>query len=461
MSHKIVTKNLGVVLLAVIAAISAAFLIHRHFVAGQYGAQTEETRKLARTIDIQVIDRLRGAAVAMARAEWVGRTAAGELGVDNPETLLILETTRSIFNAAIVYIMNAKGDVVACTPFAEGQTLTGKSYEFRPYFTHAMQGQSVLYPALGVTTHERGLYTSAPVYRRSDQQQPTGVLVIKSGLDPIDQMLGEYREPLAMLSPEGVVFAANRPDWLFRLSRQTLTETERIRLRESRQFADQSLEGLPGGLNLVEGVTPIDGQRHGVVRVPIGITSSEGLSWELLSLRTYPASSLIGLMLAVIATIAIITIVVLLYLSSRRAGAELTREVSANREYLATILNSIGDAVIAVDTRGVIRHMNPAGERLTGWSLAEATGKPLEEVFRIVDTRTREPAVNPVTLVLATGDVTRLSDQTRARCPRRHRTPDRRQRRAYPRQRREHHRRGAGLLRGYRNGCGAAGAAGK
>jgi len=42
--------------------------------------------------------------------------------------------------------------VVACTPYGEGKTLTGKSYSFRPYFTEAMKGQAALYPALGVTT---------------------------------------------------------------------------------------------------------------------------------------------------------------------------------------------------------------------------------------------------------------------------------------------------------------------
>ena len=161
-------KIFGIALLAFVLAVSAAFVIHRRFVTEECAVQAAQTLKLARSLDVQVIDRLRGAAAAMAQSPWVQRTALGELGVDNPETLLILETTRTNFNAAIVYVMNAGGDVVACTPYQEGKTLTGNNYAFRPYFVEAMQGKTVLYPALGVTTLERGIYTSAPVYRRKN-----------------------------------------------------------------------------------------------------------------------------------------------------------------------------------------------------------------------------------------------------------------------------------------------------
>ena len=380
-------KIFGIALLAFLLAVSAAFLIHRRFVTEEYAAQAAQTLKLAHSLDVQVIDRLRGAAAAMAQSPWVQRTALGELGVDNPETLLILETTRTNFNAAIVYVMNAGGDVVACTPYQEGKTLTGNNYAFRPYFVEAMQGKTVLYPALGVTTLERGIYTSAPVYRR--ENQPAGVFVIKSGLGPVDHLLEDYGEPLALVSPEGVVFASNRPEWVFRLSRQPLSQAEMARLTESRQFADQPLQGLPGGLNLVAGFVTLDGERHGVVGAPVGIADSDGRSWQLLSVRNFQAAYPATLMIGVAAAIAAMTLILSLYLLGRHARAELEREVSANREYLATTLNSIGEAVIAVDTGGKVRHMNPVAEQLTGWSEAEALGRPLLEVFRIVNEETQ------------------------------------------------------------------------
>jgi len=56
--------------------------------------------------------------------------------------------------------------------------------------------------------------------------------------------------------------------------------------------------------------------------------------------------------------------------------------------------------------------MNPVAGSLTGWSLPEALGRPVESVFRIVDARTREPAENPVARVLREGTVVGLANHT-------------------------------------------------
>jgi len=53
--------------------------------------------------------------------------------------------------------------------------------------------------------------------------------------------------------------------------------------------------------------------------------------------------------------------------------------------------------------------MNPVAQRLTGWDSAEAAGRPLPEVFRIVNAKTRDVLESPVSLILATGDVVALA----------------------------------------------------
>ena len=83
-----------------------------------------------------------------------------------------------------------------------------------------------------------------------------------------------------------------------------------------------------------------------------------------------------------------------------------------SQENLAITLNSIGDAVIATDFDGRVTHMNPTAERLTGWSLAEASGKPLPEVFRIVNARSREVVADPVQRAIALGKVVGLANHT-------------------------------------------------
>src|SRR6266481_5288430 len=67
----------------------------------------------------------------------------------------------------------------------------------------------------------------------------------------------------------------------------------------------------------------------------------------------------------------------------------LIQEADESRQWFQTTLICIGDAVIATDSRGVIIFTNPVAQALTGWDQDEAIGKPLDEIFRIVNETTR------------------------------------------------------------------------
>jgi diguanylate cyclase (GGDEF)-like protein/PAS domain S-box-containing protein len=95
-----------------------------------------------------------------------------------------------------------------------------------------------------------------------------------------------------------------------------------------------------------------------------------------------------------------------------RTWQEREAALTDSQESLAITLNSIGDGVIATDTQGRITRMNPTAERLTGWPLNEALGKPLTEVFSIVNTRTRQAAPNPVQRVIEHAHVVTMDGHT-------------------------------------------------
>jgi PAS domain S-box-containing protein len=87
-------------------------------------------------------------------------------------------------------------------------------------------------------------------------------------------------------------------------------------------------------------------------------------------------------------------------------------ELHESREWLRTTLHSIGDAVIACGADSNVEFMNTVAEELTGWSMAEAIGKPLQQVFHIIHELTREDAENPVEKVRRLNTVIGLANHT-------------------------------------------------
>ncbi len=75
-------------------------------------------------------------------------------------------------------------------------------------------------------------------------------------------------------------------------------------------------------------------------------------------------------------------------------------EIEQKREQLAVTLRSIADGVITTDTDGHITMMNPVAEHLTGWCTPDAVGKPLRDIFHIVDSETGKPVKSPIDKVL-------------------------------------------------------------
>ncbi len=82
----------------------------------------------------------------------------------------------------------------------------------------------------------------------------------------------------------------------------------------------------------------------------------------------------------------------------------IAREASEKDQIrLAVTLGSIADAVLATDQAGRVVMLNPVAEALTGWQEAAALGRPIEEVYRIVDEHTRAPAESPVARIYREG----------------------------------------------------------
>lgn len=96
-------------------------------------------------------------------------------------------------------------------------------------------------------------------------------------------------------------------------------------------------------------------------------------------------------------------------IEERKITEEKLRE---SEERFRTTLYGIGDGVITTDNHGLIQLMNSVAEDLTGWTQAEASGKNLEDVFRIINEETRIQVEIPVRKVIREGVVVGLANHT-------------------------------------------------
>jgi diguanylate cyclase (GGDEF)-like protein/PAS domain S-box-containing protein len=163
----------------------------------------------------------------------------------------------------------------------------------------------------------------------------------------------------------------------------------------------------------------IDGKEIGQLMLTVNTMTAINRAWDPLSRQI--------LMLVTAALLAIPCLWLALYRSLRplirfvSAGhvagegdfsQSLIESLQQREQNLRVTLSSIGDAVLATDTEGRVTMMNPVAEMLTGWSQAEALGKPADAVFHIVNEDTREAVESPVTIVLREGHVVGLANHT-------------------------------------------------
>lgn len=124
---------------------------------------------------------------------------------------------------------------------------------------------------------------------------------------------------------------------------------------------------------------------------------------QLLRAVTVGWAALVGLLLGIV------------FFLLRRTDATIRAQQDALREseeYLAATLSSIGDGVIACDAGSFVTSLNGVAQKLTRWSSEEARGRPLAEVFRIVNADTRAPVENPAVQALRGGVAVGLANHT-------------------------------------------------
>lgn len=217
-------------------------------------------------------------------------TAQGSLKPSNHQAIALLTRLEEAYALSNIRIINAAGEVVAYVTKLN-ESAIGKNRSSRPYFIAAMKGVPSMYGALGHTSGERGFYIAAPVLKKDApinvislgfEAKPTteapmsvangivGAVVAKLDFKEVDRLLSQESSPLAVVSPEGVIFATNRPAWQFRVLG---TKQDLAAIRNDQRVSKAYEKGAP---QLLE----IDQNTLKMAQAPIDWKDPQG-AWRL------------------------------------------------------------------------------------------------------------------------------------------------------------------------------------
>lgn len=348
---------MGFLFLTVITILTVTLGFHKYSYEHGFREFANETQATANSLDVFVANnKISGSARTLgSTVSQIQQVIIGQAEPDNLEVTEILERIRESHHASLVYVMNSEGTVISCTQYEDGKRLTGNNYSFRPYFTLAIKGEDVVYPALGITTNKRGLYFSSPVMVGGESTQKDkiiGVVVIKVGLESIDNILASIQNSVALMSPEGVIFASNRQGWLFKKALDTNYTTESSNTQK--QFAGKLIEQSASTIferldsqNLV-----VEGRKLAYFRASLMLNDENG-QWQFLSLTDARIwQSFIRIFVYILAIVIIYTSLMLLTIThnkNRIAEIESSMRLAESENKYRTLFERTADAILILE----------------------------------------------------------------------------------------------------------------
>lgn len=123
-----------------------------------------------------------------------------------------LEAAQQGAAVAAAFLINAEGKTLAASNWQLPRSFVGHNYAFRPYFTEALQHGLGRFYGVGVTSGEPGYFLAAPVRRNN---QPLGVVVLKVGLEAIEQAMAGAGDTLLLTDRDGIVFLSSNHQYRY------------------------------------------------------------------------------------------------------------------------------------------------------------------------------------------------------------------------------------------------------
>jgi hemerythrin-like metal-binding protein/PAS domain S-box-containing protein len=208
------------------------------------------------------------------------REARNEVAPNGAGISRLMEDIARAHGADGTYIVG--GDGIIKSSWGVGKPLTGVDVKFRPYTQMALKGKQNVYAAIGTTTGRRNLYFASPIYSGSATNTPViGAVVMRLGVVGLDRSISGKSDLALLLSPQGLVFAASRGEWIGH-SAGALTPDRIKEIRQLKQFGTMFDSKDPPVLPMSAepGVRKIDGRLHVVTSAKVQWNDPMG-DWSL------------------------------------------------------------------------------------------------------------------------------------------------------------------------------------
>jgi len=291
---------------------------------------------------------------------------------------------------------------------------------FDPYsknlIAQAVSSHGIVFGDLSRNTSDNRVYLDVMAPILDFEGRPAAVMILRT--DP-----EQYLYPLIQFWPTS---SQSAETLLVRKEGDQVLFLNRIRHRPEPALTlrfPMSQTDLPAAQAVLGREGYFEGRDYRGVKVVSHLSALPGAPWFMVSKvdagEIFAEARSLGLaILLFLALFIILTVVFAVFVFNYRqrnlyaALYESEKERRESEEISRVTLYSIGDGVIGTDIQGRVRQMNPVAERLTGWTEAEALGKNIGEVFRIVNEDTRAEVENPIVRVLREGVVIGLANHT-------------------------------------------------
>jgi two-component system, NtrC family, C4-dicarboxylate transport sensor histidine kinase DctB len=193
-----------------------------------------------------------------------------------------LEAAQQGAMVAATYLIDASGQTLAASNWRQPVSFIGQNYAFRPYFSEAMESGLGRFYGVGVTTGAPGYFLAAPV---RDQGKTLGVVVLKVGLEAMEQAMAGIGDTMLLSDADGIIFLSSERQLRYR-SLAPIPETVAARLAETRQYGSHPIQPLAeraiptAGDELFRLAMPNEPAReHFLVARPVG-----NFGWQVIQL---------------------------------------------------------------------------------------------------------------------------------------------------------------------------------